>query len=592
MKKCILCLALVATTCLSAQDFHSGGLYFNYTSDSAPYTAEVVRCESNLTDVIIPASITRNVAARNITVRAKLPDVWTDVITAWVWPTGGEGQEVIPTKEGEWYVYTHHCTELNIIFKNGYGWTVNQNQTVDIAGITSNVCIQVTAVPGAKASYEYVDCEWSNSSEEESTEVIEYTITGIGGDGFFASSSTITSVTMPNTITYIGNWAFSGCNSLSTIAIPENVTKIGIACFAHCSSLSSISIPQNVMEIGENTFNGCTFLIDNFVNLSSLDAKANNYWGATIADNEIDGLLLRNDTVVDCRPHVKHAVIPNYITYIGESAFANCFNLFDVTIPEGVTGFGDYAFNSCSINSITIPNSVTQIGYAALYGCYYVTSIYVPATVTYIGEAAFAGMSSLMSLQVEAGNPKYDSRDNCNAIIETATNTLLIGCRTTSIPLSVTSIANGAFSNCRYLSSITIPNSVASIGNSAFQYCIGLSSATIGSGVKNIGAWAFEGCIQLYNVVCKAKELPEMGDQVFTDVPTNEATLYVPASSVETYKNAEQWKNFYSILPIEEETGLEQLFSTNNSNVQKRYHNGELYIFRDGKTYTITGQEL
>ena len=97
--------------------------------------------------------------AKDITVKAKVPAAWTDQITAWVWPTGGEGQEVVPTIEGDWYVYTHHCAELNIIFKNGLGWTGDANQTVDITGITENTCLELESDGATKATFVNVDCE-------------------------------------------------------------------------------------------------------------------------------------------------------------------------------------------------------------------------------------------------------------------------------------------------------------------------------------------------------------------------------------------------------------------------------------------------
>ena len=96
---------------------------------------------------------------KDITVKAKVPAAWTNTITAWVWPTGGEGQEVVPTQEGDWYVYTHHCAELNIIFKNGEGWTGDANQTVDITGLTENTCLVLESDGATKATYTNVDCE-------------------------------------------------------------------------------------------------------------------------------------------------------------------------------------------------------------------------------------------------------------------------------------------------------------------------------------------------------------------------------------------------------------------------------------------------
>ena len=95
---------------------------------------------------------------KDITVKAKVPAAWTNTITAWVWPTGGNGEEVVPTKEGDWYVYTHHCAELNIIFKNGEGWNGDANQTVDIT-VSENTCLELESDGATKATYVNVDCE-------------------------------------------------------------------------------------------------------------------------------------------------------------------------------------------------------------------------------------------------------------------------------------------------------------------------------------------------------------------------------------------------------------------------------------------------
>ena len=150
-----------------------------------------------------------------------------------------------------------------------------------------------------------------------------------------------------------------------------------------------------------------------------------------------------------------------------------------------MTSIGDDAFRGCSgLKSITIPESVTSIDGRAFYNC-----------------------SGLTSITVASGNTKYDSRDNCNAIIETATNTLLIGCKASIIPESVTSIGDYAFSVCSSLTSITIPNSVTSIGDDAFYGCSGLTSVTIGNGVRSIGEYAFSGCSGLTSVTINSNAI-------------------------------------------------------------------------------------
>jgi len=164
--------------------------------------------------------------------------------------------------------------------------------------------------------------------------------------------------------------------------------------------------------------------------------------------------------------------IPNSVTYIGISAFSGCSGLTSVTIGNSVTSIGDGAFRDCSgLTSVAIPNSVTSIGYEAFFGCTNLTSISIPNSLTSIDWRVFSGCG-LNSISVASGNTAYDSRNDCNAIIETASNTLIVGCQNSVIPNSVTSIGDWAFSYCSGLTSVTIPNSVTSIGGGAFANCI------------------------------------------------------------------------------------------------------------------------
>jgi len=175
--------------------------------------------------------------------------------------------------------------------------------------------------------------------------------------------------------------------------------------------------------------------------------------------------------------------------------------------------------------------------------------------VTSIGNNAFSGCSGLTSVIVETGNATYDSRNYCNAIIETASNTLICGCQNTVIPNSVTSIGNLAFSSCSGLTSVTIPNSVTSIGSEAFYYCSGLTSVTIGDGVTSIGWYAFYGCNGLKNVYCYAENVPTTRSDAFHNSPIDKATLHVPAGSTDAYKEAVPWKNFGRIVELAENPG-------------------------------------
>lgn len=171
-----------------------------------------------------------------------------------------------------------------------------------------------------------------------------------------------------------------------------------------------------------------------------------------------------------------------------------------ITFDGDVISIGNSAFSKCSgLTSITIPDSVTSIGVSAFEKCSKLTSVTIPDNVTSIGFNAFNG-SGLTSIVVSSGNTVYDSRNNCNAIIKTSTNELILGCKNTIIPDGVTSIGRFAFQFCTGLDSITIPDSVTSIGQCAFQNCTGLTSINIPDSVTSIGESAFYGCSGLTSI--------------------------------------------------------------------------------------------
>ena len=255
-----------------------------------------------------------------------------------------------------------------------------------------------------------------------------------------------TEITLPANINgnnyAIYEYAFYNYDTITSIIIPDSVISIGYRAFENCPSLANINIGNGVTSIDSRAFYYCTSLVS--------------------------------------------ITIPDSVTSIADSAFYNCRSLERVAIGNGVTEIGDSAFSGCaSLTSITIPNGVASIGSGAFQNCTLLTNITIGGSVKEIGSSAFYGCSSLESIVVESDNTVYHSSGNC--IIETATKTLVVGCKTSEIPNdgSVTSIGRSTFKDCTLLESIIIPESVTSIDARAFDGCTSLEIVYYGGTESN-----------------------------------------------------------------------------------------------------------
>ena len=360
------------------------------------------------------------------------------------------------------------------------------------------------------------------------TTIIPDSVISIGVSAFSGCSG-LTSITIPNSVTDIKNRAFSYCDGLTSIIIPDGVTSIGSRTFLYCEKLTKIYIPASVTTISasgssNSPFYGCSSSLVIYCAAGSKPTGWGTYWnyysssetltvnwGASEADL-YSGILIFTASSDGNSYSVKGAstasgdiVIPASIdgkpvTTISSSGFANNTRITEVVVPEGIREIGSYAFTGCvRLNSINFPNSLTTIGYRAFYNTG-LQSVYLGKNITSIGGCVFSYCPVLRSIQVDAENQKYDSRNNCNAIIETSSNKLMFGCAISVIPDSVTSIGDYAFSYCYGINSFNIPNNVTSIGNDAFSYCVYLNKITIPGSVLSIGEGAFDHCSSLTDI--------------------------------------------------------------------------------------------
>lgn len=332
-----------------------------------------------------------------------------------------------------------------------------------------------------------------------------------------------------NCITEIQDSAYWGNELLKSVIIPDSVTKIGTHAFSDCKNLSSVIIPNSVTEIGKYAFSVCESL--------------------------------------------KNITIPDSVTKIEEGVFQNCKNLTNITIPDSVTEIGALAFAGCPcLTEISFPDSVTEFDSFVIDS---LTSIVIPKSAKKV-ERAFDHCKGRNKIIVSDGNPVYDSRNNCNAIIETMSNTLILGCSMTVIPNSVTKIASNAFTfceelkditlpdsikeierecfnNCRNLTSIIIPNSVTTIKYSTFANCKSLKSVIIPNSVTCIESQAFFGCESLTSIDIP-ESIKEIGDMAFSYCPLK--IINVPAKKANFYKSLlpEKLHSLIVELPAEKKT--------------------------------------
>lgn len=310
-------------------------------------------------------------------------------------------------------------------------------------------------------------------------EGVRVPVTKIGEMAFVRCASVYT-FNLPATLREIGNNAFQQCSGLTMIIIPDSVTVIGTGAFGVCTNLTSVTFGHSVSSIGSSAFWLCTSL-------------------TSIA-------------------------LPDSLTVLSDGMFDRCTNLSQVILPQGLSGIGGSAFSQCySLQHIELPDSLQTIANSAFNACTSLVAIQIPISLSSIGTRVFAGCINLDAITVAEGNMVFDSRDNCNGIVETATNTLVFGCKNVQIPETVTIIGEWAI-NFNYFT-----YDISYYSNSAASHSCSrlINDLALPASVTNIMQNAFNGCVR--NMHMGSSTPPIVNGSIGAD------NYYVPCGSKNTY---------------------------------------------------------
>lgn len=316
--------------------------------------------------------------------------------------------------------------------KDGFSWTIDEDGVLTVSG---------TGAMHNSNSWTYND--WWEHRSYVKTIVVSQGVTHIGNYAFVGIP--FEKITLPASLTSIGEGAFKNCSNFKTISIPSSVVKIADAAFVNCTALESISLPSALTTLGQQAFYNCE--------------------------------------------NLNNVAIPNGVTTIEASAFYNCKSLATLVLPSKITSIKSYAFYGCKkLTSIILPVTLTQIGTAAFRSSGLV-SITIPSGVTSVLEYAFFECTSLTNANIPSSITSISAYTFSGSALKSI-----------SIPTSVKSIGEGAFSYCTMLTSVTIPNSVTDIGSSAFAFCEKLASVTLSSNLKVVRELTFHGCTAIKSI--------------------------------------------------------------------------------------------
>ncbi len=440
-----------------------------------------------------------------------------------------DGLKLVLSDDGKSYVVSGigTCTDTDIVIPDTYeGLPVTSIGSKAFSGCKSLTSITIPDTVTNIGTGAFENC---SSLEYNNFDNAKY----LGNDNnpylvlVEASSKNISSCNVNENTRFILDNAFFYHSSLESITISDSVTSIGDSAFQYCFSLASISIPDSVTNIGAGAFEFCNSLeLNNFDNAQYLGNDNNPYVVLlkTTSSDILSCEIHENTRIIYCNAFyecrfLRNLTVPDGVTNIGESAFEGCNSLTDLIIPDSLTSIGVFAFKGCgSLTDITIPDGVTSLGFGAFNYCSSLKSIKLPNNLIRIASQTFSECYSMTSITIP---------DSVTSIGDSA----FAGCTSLeniAIPNGVTSIGSSTFYGCSSLTSITIPDSVTSIGERAFSGCTSLTSITIPDSVTSIGEEAFYYCTSLTSITIP-DSVTSIGEYAFSDC-TSLTSITIPDS--------------------------------------------------------------